>query len=188
MAKADIIKTKRLLIEPFAKKYLSQIYISWLNNPKVVCFSEQRHKQHTKSTCLKYINSFKKTPNILWTIIVLKGKPGHIGNIAVLIDKFNQTADLSILMGEIKAWGKGYATEAWLNVCNYLFTKRNIRKITAGTLANNRNMLALMKRTRMKKDGRRYKQYLWNGKEIDVIYMAVYKKDWFFKNETNSNR
>jgi len=176
MATSDIIKTDRLLIEPFSEKYLTEKYVSWLSNPIVVKYSEQRHKKHTIKTCKAYMMSLKKSPHYFWAISTVNNELGHIGNITAYIDEVNKTADLGILIGETKAWGKGYAAEAWMAVCGYLFKKINIRKITAGTMSSNERMLNLMKRVGMSDDGRRIKQCIWKGKEVDVIHSAIFKE------------
>ena len=176
MAKSKVIETKRLLIKPFSKNYLTKKYISWLNNPKVVRFSEQRHKTHTLQSCQKYLNSFKNSPHYFWAIIVKTPPEKHIGNLVARVDKFNKTADLSILIGDTTVWGKGYGTEAWRAVVNFLFNKLKFRKITAGTLAVNKPMLKVMEKSGMINDGQRAKQFLWEGQEIDGIHKAIFKK------------
>lgn len=177
MKNIQVIKTKRLLIEPFTDKYLTRKYVSWLNNPQVVRYSEQRHKKHTIASCRRYLETFKETPHCFWAVSVRDTDLGHIGNINAYIDECHKIADVGILIGEIQAWGKGYATEAWIAVCVYLFKKLKIRKITAGTLSVNKPMLRLMKRAGMQKDGRRNRQYLWEGKEVDMIHRAMFRGD-----------
>lgn len=141
----------------------------------VVKYSEQRHRTHTIKTCKAYLMSFGESPHCFWAISVLRDKLGHIGNITAHIDKANKTADLGILIGETKAWGKGYAAEAWMAVCEYLFKKMNIRKITAGAMSSNDRMLNLMKKVGMFNDGRRSRQYILNGREVDIIHKALFK-------------
>ena len=164
------------MIEPFSEKYLTKKYVSWLNNPEVVRYSEQRHKKHTVKTCRAYLRSFEKSPNYFWAISVIKNKLGHIGNMTAYVDETNSVADIGILIGETKAWGKGYAAEAWMAACEYLFKRINIRKITAGTMSSNERMLNLMKRVGMFDDGRRIRQYIWEGKKVDVIHSAIFKE------------
>ena len=164
------------MIEPFSEKYLTKKYVSWLNNPEVVRYSEQRHKKHTVKTCRVYLRLFEKSPNYFWAISVSNDKLDHIGNITAYIDEANKAADIGILIGETKALGKGYAAEAWIAVCEYLFKKMNIRKITAGTISSNERMLNLMKRAGMSDDGRRIRQYIWEDKEVDVIHKTIFKE------------
>lgn len=176
MAKIKPIRTGRLLIEPFSKRHLTKRYVSWLNDPVVVRYSEQRHNRHTIKTGKAYLASFKKSPHYFCAISVVGDELGHIGNITAYVDGPNKAADMGILIGETKAWGKGYAAEAWTAVCRYLFKRIGIRKITAGTLSCNKRMLSLMKRAGMTGDGRRVRQCIWEGKEVDVIHKTVFKE------------
>lgn len=175
MATSYLIKTERLIIKPFSEKYITKKYVGWLNNPAVVRFSDQRHRRHTFQSCREYMESFKKSPNYFWAIIVKNKNLGHIGNMNAYIDSVHKTADLGILLGERSTWGLGYGLEAWTAVCEYLL-KNGMRKITAGTLSVNISMLHLMKRAGMVPDGRRTKQCIFEGSEADMVYGALYKK------------
>ena len=169
------IITNRLLIRPFELEHISEEYLSWMNNKKLLSFSEQRHKNHTFDTAKKYLDSFKNTENMFWAIEETACEIGHIGNINAYIDRNNLTADLGILIGNVDVQNKGYATEAWKAVCKYLFLKKDIRKITAGALSINFPMLKLMKKAGMKEDGKRLRHYIVNGKYVDLQYMAIFK-------------
>lgn len=176
MATGEVIRTERLLLEPFTEKHLAERYVSWLNNPQVVRYSEQRHRTHTLETCRSYLASFQETPNYFWAICQVEGPHGHIGNISADVDVANGLADVGILIGETEVWGQGYGTEAWKAVCDYLLHRPSIRKVTAGTISLNQGMLKIMQKSGMVPDGRRVRHYLWEGKEVDVIYMALFKE------------
>lgn len=168
------LETERLCIEPFTEKYLTPKYISWLNDPEVVRYSRQRQEFHTSESCTSYMQTFNNTPNCFWAIVVKDKNIGHIGNMTAYVDQRNKVTDLGILIGEKKAQGQGYATDAWLSVCRYLFEQAGIRKITAGCLATNTPMLALMKRSGMVEDGRRLRHFLWEGNEVDIVHAALF--------------
>ena len=171
----EIIETENLLIEPFSEKYLNERYVSWLNDPDVVRFSRHRYKRHTLDSCKKYLESFKDSPNCFWAITI-KSESEHIGNINAYIDETNRTADLGIMIGEKGFQHKGYGVEAWKAVCDFLFTNKKIRKISAGTLSTNATMLRIMKKTGMQEDGRRVKHHIWEGREVDIVHMALFKQ------------
>lgn len=176
MATSRLIKTERLIIMPFSEKYLTKRYVGWLNDPVVVRFSDQRRRKHTLKSCREYMESFKKSPNYFWAIIANDKNLGHIGNMNAYVDSVHKTADLGILLGERSAWGYGYGLEAWTAVCEYLL-KNGMRKITAGTLSVNVKMLSLMKRAGMVEDGKRIRHYIFEGSEVDIVYMALFKED-----------
>ncbi|NLT23697.1 MAG: GNAT family N-acetyltransferase [Syntrophorhabdus sp.] len=176
MAESRIIETGRLSIEPFSEKHLTPRYAGWLNDPEVVRYSEQRHRKHTLDSCRQYWLSFAGTPNFFWAIVGLDPVVGHIGNINAYVDRMNSVADVGILIGERALWGKGYGLEAWRAICGYLLDEAGIRKVTAGTLAANKGMLSIMEKSGMTDDGRRIRQALLDGVEVDVIHSALFRK------------
>jgi RimJ/RimL family protein N-acetyltransferase len=182
MAKSPVIETNRLRIVPFSEEHLTPRYVGWLNDPETVRFSQQRCCTHTLASCRDYMASFVDTPNYFWAIISRDPAQGHIGNMNAYVDTTHQVADVGILIGERSVWGCGYGTEAWIAVCDYLFRSADIRKITAGALAVNSAMAALARKAGMIEDGRRIRQYLFEGAETDVVHWALFKKDWLEQN------
>lgn len=178
MARSPVIETNNLRIVPFTEEFLSERYVGWLNDPEVVRFSRQRNRTHTLASCRDYLKTFDGTPNHFWAIVSRDPGQGHIGNINAYVDTTHQVADLGILIGERSAWGRGYGTEAWIAVCDYLFRSTRIRKITAGALTVNSAMAALARKAGMIEDGRRIRQYLFEGAETDVVHWALFRKDW----------
>ena len=178
MASAPSIETPRLRLEVFSKRHLTSRYVGWLNDPSVTRFSEQRHLRHTLESCQRYWESFQDTPHYFWAAELREGGLGHIGNLNAYVDPVHGVADVGILLGETAAHGQGYGTEAWLGVCDFLLRLGGIRKVSAGALANNLPMLAIMKKAGMIDDGRRIRHCLWNGEEVDVVHTALFRDDW----------
>jgi len=174
MANLPILETHRLKLIPLTEEYITPRYVAWLNDPVIVRFSEQRHKKHTLESCRKYWQSFTGTPHYFWAVTTIDPNIGHIGNMNAHIDNMNSVADVGILIGERILWGRGYGTEAWIAVCNYLLRDIGIRKVTAGTLAVNKGMLRIMKRTGMVTDGRRIRHRVVDGSEVDIIHTALF--------------
>jgi len=173
----SIIKTERVMLEPFSEKYLSEEYVAWLNDPELMKFSENRHRTHTIDSCRNYLESFENSPNFFWAI-TLRDSGEHIGNINAYIDTNNSVADVGLLIGEKSVQGKGYGLEAWMAVLDFLLKKQRIRKITAGTMSVNKGMLKIMQRSGMIEDGICKSQFLLNGKEIDAAHMAIFNKEY----------
>ena len=168
------IQTKRLSIIPFHEGFLTQEYVSWLNDPEVVRYSEQRHFQHTLETCSHYFHKIKSENNLFFGITLRNKSEEHIGNITVSINKPNLVSDISILIGAKNYWGNGYGTEAWKAVMDHLMREKNMRKITAGTMSENRAMLRIFKRTGMEIEGEKIAQFLWENEIVDEIFVAKF--------------
>lgn len=178
MAESQLIETPRLRIVLFSEEYLTPRYVGWLNDPEVVRYSEQRHRTHTLESCKAYWQSFVGTPHYFWAIVARDHQLGHIGNMNAYLDTVNSVADIGILIGERDVWGCGYGLEAWSAVCNFLLEKIGIRKVTAGTLTVNTAMVRIMQRAGMVEDGRRIRQCIFEGKEVDIIHTALFSDQW----------
>lgn len=174
MSESPQLTTSRLSIVPFGERCLTQEYVEWLNNHEVVRYSNQRHREHTLESCRKYWQSFVGTPHYFWAIMEKDEGLGHIGNMNAYINIYDRVADLGILLSNKSVTGRGYAREAWLAVCGFLFEQVGIRKVTAGTCTANKPMLALMAATGMIEDGRRIRQTIVEGQEMDIIHAALF--------------
>lgn len=181
MLKFKPINSQGLKIGQFTKKNITNEYISWLNNKKLMQLSEQSFKNHTKKTCLHYLQEIKKTSNLFLAIIDI-AKNKHIGNITVYYNKNYKTAEISLLIGSQRYRGKGFGTLAWILICKFLFKKMNVRKISGGTLSPNKSMLKIFKKSGMSYEARRRKHALINGIETDLIIYSIFKKTWLLKN------
>lgn len=176
MAAPETLVTERLCIVPFSDRHLTNRYVGWLNDPEVVRYSEQRHRRHTLASCEAFVDSFRHSPSFLWAIETAQGPALHIGNIAAYVDAVNSVADVTILLGERSAWNRGFGLEAWTAVCNHLLDDVRIRKVTAGTLADNAGMRWIMRRSGMVDDGVRAAHYLLDGRPVDLVYAALFRR------------
>ena len=177
VAELPVLETDRLIIVPFAEHRLTERYVTWLNDPEVVRFSEQRHTRHTVESCREFLDDFTTSNGFFSAIVVKETPPTHIGNIVVYIDAPNRVADVSILIGEKDAWGKGYGCEAWSAVVRELLENLEIRKVAAGAMAANAAILSVMRRSGMKEESRWRRHFLVDGQEIDMVYAARFADD-----------
>ena len=166
------LQGKRLSIVPFTSAFLTDRYVSWLNNPDVVKYSEQRHHKHTLASCRAYLESFADRDDEFFAIIADDQGLGHIGNISTAVDGPNAVADINIVIGETSAWGQGFGFEAWCLVMDHLFVNRGVRKVAAGTMSVNIPMLRIMEKSGMQADGQREKQLVVDGQEVDLVFAA----------------
>lgn len=164
-----------LLISAFRDALLTENYVRWLNDPEVVRYSEQRHRTHTLDSCANYLADMRASGGLFLSIEVLEPVPWHIGNMSVSLDRPNSSADLSIMIGERKAWGSGYATVAWNAVIGYLIRDANFRRVTAGTMEVNEPMIRLMVRTGMTIECVRPRYFIWEGQEVGFVGASLFR-------------
>lgn len=161
------LQTVRLSLRPLTKA--SSRNIAWLRDPDVVRYSEQRHRTHTLSSQVRYINSFVGRSHI-WGIH-LADSGNHIGNISAMHDDPNSVSDVGILIGETAFWGQGYAREAWREVCRWLLDKDGggVRKLMAGCMRDNTAMVKIIQGSGFKQEGELLNRYLLNGAPVSAL-------------------
>ena len=165
-----MIQTQRLKIISFHRRFITSRYINWLNDPDVNRFSNLKSGVHTEDSCIDYLDSYQENGNMFWAIVEVREGHGHIGNInAIIGEKQLDAADLGILIGEKQLWGKGYGLEAWLLVCDHLFSSASALKITGGTPLNNKAMISIFRKAGMREQTPAIFQDMVAGELIDTI-------------------
>ena len=148
----------------FNNKFLTKRYISWLNDKKLMRFSEQRFKKHNLNSCKKYLELSKKNKDLFYAIID-KSYEKHVGNIYIKIDRLNNIGDIRILIGEP---GKSYGFNAWMEAIKKL-RELNVRKITGGSIKTNRAMIKIFKKSNMKLEYTKKKHFKIKNNFYDLV-------------------
>lgn len=165
------LSSRRLRLEPFDESCVSAEYLSWMNDPEIMRFSNQRFRAHTRESARAYMSSFAASPN-LFLAIRLADSRRLIGTMTAYVAEPHRTADMGLLIGDRAQWGQGYGLEAWTALMSHLFETRKMRKITAGTLRRNVGMKLIMERSGMHLEAVRSRQEIVEGVEEDVLYFA----------------
>jgi RimJ/RimL family protein N-acetyltransferase len=169
--RTPFLRTASLSLHPFDDSFLTSDYVGWLNDPEIVRFSEQRHRRHDIESCRTYVDSFDHLDAHLWAICTSEGS--HVGNISAHRDLPNCTVDVGILIGEKSMHGRGFGTQAWRAVCDWLIAS-GARKVTAGAMEVNLPMLKVFERCGMIIEARLCAQFIWERRYVDMIRVAKF--------------
>jgi ribosomal-protein-alanine N-acetyltransferase len=172
------LNTERLLLEPLSLKHATERYVNWLNDPEVYKYLETRGGQTTESL-KEFITEQIDSKVCIWAIID-KSSNVHIGNIKIdPIHNTHKYGEYGILIGDKNYWGKGFAKEASKAVLSYFFTKKDyLRKINLGVVKDNVDAVILYHKLGFIQEGCLKKQLVYDGKEADVIRMAIFREDF----------
>ena len=161
-----------LRIRTFTEDLINDAYVSWLNDPLVVRYSEQRHHVHTLESCKNYFDTFLNSQNMFLAIFFQCDDEIHVGNITVYVDVYNNRADLSIMIGNRKFWNKSFGLRAWQAILDYLLHTKNFRMVTAGTMSLNYPMLKVFEKSGMQIDSKRPNFMLLDSNQVDLVYAS----------------
>lgn len=162
----------KIYLTLFQSEDISSEYISWLNDPEVTQYSNQRFINHSSESSNIYLKSFAGTPNLFLAIKDLSSKE-MIGTMTAYISEHHKTVDIGILLGNKNYWGQGIGFDAWSTLINWT-TNQNYRKVTAGAVAVNKTMIALMERSGMQFEGLKVDQEIINGSPSDILFYGKF--------------
>ena len=168
--------TKRLTIRSFGTQDITQTYVSWLNDPIVTRYSNQRFKEHTINGCTLYAKSFVGSENRFLALIHRESNE-MIGTMTIYQAKPHGTADIGIMIGNRNYWGLGLGSEAWIAVMRELLQVPEIRKVTGGTSRANKGMMKIMKQAGMHQEAVRRDQEIIEGEPTDIVYFAIFREE-----------
>ena len=93
-------------LRPFQKSDICNTYVSWLNDPEVVKYSNQRFFNHTIESSNNYLKSFKGINNFYMAIEDRVSKELY-GSITAYKQTNHNVADIGMLIGNKKNRVKG---------------------------------------------------------------------------------
>jgi len=168
-----VLQGKKVLLNLFTESDINDSYISWLNDPDVVRFSNQRFVTHNRESSLRYLASFVDTDN-LFLSIRRSSDLRQVGTMTAYVSRHHGTVDVGIMIGDKSVWGLGYGRDSWSTLSDCLLKRDDIRKLTAGTLACNYGMIKVMECSDMHYEATRKEQEIVNRQAVDILYYAKF--------------
>tara|TARA_Y100000766_G_C18826246_1_gene565655 strand:- start:599 stop:1132 length:534 start_codon:yes stop_codon:yes gene_type:complete len=139
------IESHRLSFRRLSNNYVSEDYVSWLNDVEVNMFLETRGNYNLKKLSL-YVERLYKNEAFFWAII-RKDNGKHIGNIKIdPIDFKTSTGEYGILIGDKGSWGQGFAKESTIRILDFCFNDLKLSKISLGLIEENIKAFKLYKK------------------------------------------
>lgn len=144
-----IIENKIFKLSFFEKKNIDSAYLSWINDKKLMFFSNNKKKKFNYINCLKYLKSFDNKESFFFSILEKK-KNKIIGTLTVYLNVETQTAHLGILIGDKEEKNKDYGYKVCKLLIQFFFQKKKIEKFIIGTRSDNIPMIKICKKLKMK--------------------------------------
>lgn len=143
--KSKYLESDRLIYEPLSLVHLSQTYVDWMNDEKVIKYLDSGGNYTIEE--LELFLKEQEEKDILFWAIILKSTKKHIGNIKIdPINESENSGEYGIMMGDRNEWGKGFAKEASNRIIEYCFKEINLSAITLGVIEKNISAVELYKK------------------------------------------
>lgn len=165
---------KGIYLRPLRKIDINKRYLSWLNDTLVTKYMETKFNPPTLKDLDNYYEELKNSKSNEMFAIVTSAKNEHIGNIKLgNINPNHRYADLGIMIGERKYWGKGYGQEACRLLLGYAFKRLNLNKVILGVYENHAAAIRTYQNLGFKIEGRIKDLLNFEGKYADKIIMGI---------------
>jgi RimJ/RimL family protein N-acetyltransferase len=114
-----------------------------------------------------------------WFAIVLKKGDRVIGE-AGLLRMFRpwRSTDMTIIIGERDAWGKGYGKEVGRLLLSYAFEHLGFHRVSIGVVGSNKNALRFWKSLGFKKEGVERDAHFYDNEYVDGIMMSILENEF----------
>lgn len=170
------IETDRLLIKPFEKHHLNDVYEIYKDDSTCQFLLHDKWTDEIKESEIekKLKNNQLTKDNALSLAVLLNSKV--IGDLSVRYTDMKDTVEIGYTFSKAVS-GKGYATEAVSALINYLFEVVKVHRIQANLDARNIASQKLCRRVGMRKEAH-FIQDFWNkGEWTDSIVFGMLKSD-----------
>lgn len=179
MTKNQLIIGKRVSLRVLEERDVDGPYATWLNDPEVCRFNSHARFPVGKEELKKYIREAKQTSSTQVFAIVTKHRSKHIGNISLQnINYIDRSAELAIIIGDKKYWGKGIGLEAWKLMMDYGFRVLNLHRLYCGCANKNLGMRKIAQKSGMKPEGRRRDAFFKNGGYDDILEFGILETEY----------
>jgi RimJ/RimL family protein N-acetyltransferase len=167
----------RILLRPFSKRDLPHIQ-RWSADAELrKLIGEVAPMSGAEAE--KFYKELRADKGRVWFVIVLKRNGRVIGE-AGLLRMFRpwRNTDMTIIIGEKDAWGKGYGTEAGHLLLDYAFNRLGFHRISIGVVGFNKRALRFWESLGFKKEGVERDEYFYDNKYSDGIMMSILEDEF----------
>lgn len=149
-------------------------FLDYYTNSEVhqyILASPPNNLLESESEIMHCRNLFYTNKGIYWSI-ARKDNQRMIGAIGVYITAKHRRAEICYDLGR-DYWGQGIISRAIQAIKNYLFSKRNIQRLEAITLADNPASIKVLEKNGFQHEGRLHSYKFFNNQAYDVEIYAL---------------
>ena len=173
------IEGRRLFLREVRQEDVNDDYYSWMNDPEVTRYLETRYIPQSRENISRYVEAMSGKRDEIFLAICMRKSAAHIGNIKLgPINWIHRFADISLIIGEKKCWGKGYGSEAIRMLSRYAFEVLNLRKLRSGLYSDNIGSARAFRKAGFTEEGRLKRQWISVGGFQDELLFGLCEEVW----------
>ena len=173
-----IIEGKKIRLRPLRMDDLDHI-MAWANDWEVTRTLLMGRYPLTRENEKEWLESKLKASSEE-TVFVIETRDGkYLGGINLFrIQPIDRHAELGLVIGSKKDWGKGYARESMELLIRYGFETLNLHAIYLGVVSFHDRAIKLYRSLGFVEEGRLRHRVFLEGSYHDMISMSLLRDDW----------
>jgi diamine N-acetyltransferase len=175
--KVSFLSGKQVYLRPLEKADLPLLQI-WSNDAELRGMTGEVMPS-SLSVMEEFYERVRTDSSRVWFVVVLKEDDRVIGE-AGLLRMFPawRTTDLTIIIGDRSAWGKGYGTETIHLLLDYAFGYLNFHRVSIGVVGSNEQALRFYEKVGFKKEGIQRDGYFYRHAYQDFVMMSILEDEF----------
>lgn len=160
--------------------------MSWINDPEIVFYFSSMKKVFSREEELEFIKNMIDSKND--EVFSVFDEGNYIGQVSInKIDRTQSKQGRLFLAVKKEYQGKGYAHEIIKRIQGIAFEEMGLNRLYLIVRPLNYKGLQLYHRCGFRQEGVLRELYQLNGEFIDMVLMAIIKRDWktWWKEEDN---
>lgn len=164
-------------VRTFREADLDGPYLGWFEDQVVCRFNSHGKLFRNEQYYRAFLDNLNRDDQLVWAICHCED--GHIGNASLqAISHINRNAELAIIIGDKRHWGRGVGRLAGMELLRHGFDKLNLERVYCGTAQTNTGMGLLAQTLGMREEGCR-RAHLWlDGAWVDMIEYGILRKEF----------
>jgi len=160
-----------MILRELQPQDVTEKYVTWMNDPEVVYFTEQKHTEHNVDSVTYFVNQQWQAEDCFLFGMFMADT--HIGNIKLgPINWHHKNATLSYIIGDKDYWGKGLASCAIKTVVDFGFVELKLGKIWAASFDENIASIKALEKNGFVIEGRLHQHLIINGTRADQVFLG----------------
>lgn len=175
--KTKFLEGKLVYLRPLLPEDLPQ-FLVWFNDAELRGLTGEVFPTDMKGM-EEYLERVHNDHERVWFAIVTQEGDRLIGETGLLrMFPAWRNTDLSIILGDRSARGKGYGREAMELILDYAFGYLNFHRISIGVVGSNQTALDFYRRVGFKQEGIQREGYFFNHHYQDFVMMSLLEDEY----------
>lgn len=154
-------------------------FVPWANDPEVtrtLAIGARATDVRAEEVFIEKTNA--SAHDVLFGIVV-RETDQLIGSTGLdQIDFQNQNAIFGMMIGEKRAWGKGYGTEVTALVMQYAFGELHLNRVQLQVFEYNLRAMRVCEKVGFRREGVLRQEHVYDSRFWDTVVMAILREEW----------